>query len=116
VAQQSWGQFVARGRATRASVLPTRIEHEVLDDELTTTVEQVEQANGSVRPLESVVLVDSHHRKHSSLGAESIAGFRHRLLVGKQGNAGLAPFFAAGDLGQRHWTDPSRRRSVAVLE
>src|SRR5215203_4890507 len=62
-------QVLRKVRATRASVFPLRVEHEVLDDELAVPLEHVEQTRLAVRPLENVVLLHLDHRQSLSLGA-----------------------------------------------
>jgi hypothetical protein len=61
VVEQTLGHLVGAGRAARASVFPRRIEHEVANDQLPSTLEQVEQAGLAVRSFEHIVLVDLHH-------------------------------------------------------
>jgi hypothetical protein len=88
----------------------------VLDDELSAALEQVEQAGRTGRSVELVVLLDSNHREHPSLGAQCVASFGHSFFFGEQGNASRVPLVVAGNLGQSHATTlvSDEFRSVAV--
>ena len=50
-----------------------RSEHEVVDDELAATIEQIEQARPAVRAFEPVVLVDPHHRQPAALCGQRVS-------------------------------------------
>ena len=52
-------EIVGPERATRASGVPFRIEHEVIDNELTRAVEELRQSFFAVRSLERVLLLDA---------------------------------------------------------
>ena len=58
---ESVGHLVRRGRAARAAVVPARVEHEVLHDQLASSFEQVKERGPSGRAFEHVVLVDADH-------------------------------------------------------
>src|SRR3954453_14661266 len=90
------------GGAARAAVLPLRIEHEVVDDQLTTPLEQVEEADGAVRPVERVVVLDVDHGEIAPLGVDPVAHTGELLLLGQQRGARREPLLAGGDLGQAH--------------
>ena len=58
VREQARRQLVGLRRAARAAVLPGRVEHEVLQDELPPALEEVDQRHLALRALEDVGLVD----------------------------------------------------------
>jgi hypothetical protein len=59
-------------------------EHEVVDDELAASVEQVAEARLAAGALEDVVLVDADHGLPASLGGQRVAGPGRPLLLGEQ--------------------------------
>ena len=72
----------------------------MLDDELRPALEHVEEAGRAIGSVEFVVLLDSNHREHPSLRAQSIAGFGHGFFFGEQGDASRVPLVVGGDLGK----------------
>src|SRR3954451_9991174 len=90
------------GGAARAAVLPLRIEHEVVDDQLTTPLEQVEEADGAVTPVERVVLLDLDHGEIAPLGVDPVAHTGELLLLRQQRGPRREPLLAGCDLGQAH--------------
>jgi hypothetical protein len=66
-------------RATDATFLPVRTEHEVLDDQLTAAGEQFAEGFLSVRPIENVRLLDSHPRQFAALPGKFIGSSRARV-------------------------------------
>src|SRR5258708_39276505 len=60
-------EVVRPERATRASLLPVRTEHEVIDDQLRTPRKEVGQRLFAVRSLENVLLVHSLPRQFAPL-------------------------------------------------
>ena len=73
VLEEAGRQLVGAGGAARAAVLPVRVEHEVVDDQLGATLEQVDEARRPVRPVEHVVLLDLDHRQLAALDVERVA-------------------------------------------
>ena len=63
---------VGQERAGRASFIPVRVEHEVVDHQLTANLEQAGQARQAVRALEDVFLVDLDHRQLAALGVQRV--------------------------------------------
>jgi hypothetical protein len=59
--------------AAWTAVVPGRVEHEVLDDELFPPFEQVQERYSTVWPIEGVRLVNPHHRQLLTLGAQRVA-------------------------------------------
>ena len=70
--------------AGRASLLPLRVEHEVVDDQLTPAIEQIEKRAAAARPVERVVLFDPHHRQLATLGALRVTLAAPLLLLDEQ--------------------------------
>jgi hypothetical protein len=58
-----------------------RLEERAIDDQLRAALEQVEQANLALRPLECVRLLDRHPRHPPAFGGQRITGVHHRLLL-----------------------------------
>src|SRR5262249_13314639 len=77
------GELVGDHRAAVAADLLIWPEHEVVDEELPATVEQVDEGGLSARSVELVFLLDSHHRLAASLSRKGVALPRHRLLLGE---------------------------------
>ena len=102
VLEQTVGHLVRPGRAARAAVVPARVEHEVLHDQLSAPFEEVGQRRLSLRSFEDVVLLDPHHRELSALGVEGVPRPRHGLLLGEQRYSGSPPFLRRHDLRQAH--------------
>jgi len=71
-------------RASLAAGVPSRVEHEVVDDQLPAAVEEVEQRRLAVRSVEDVFLVDPDHRESASLGVQPVSGAGEVLLLGEQ--------------------------------
>jgi hypothetical protein len=74
----------------------------VLDGELTPPLEQVEQADLSVRAVELVVLVDPDHREPATLCVECVALACQSLLLHEELLPGVLPLIAGNDFGQAH--------------
>ncbi len=91
----------ARG-ADRAAGLVARAEHEVVDEELGATVEELRQAPRALVGLEPVVLLDPHPWQLPPLLRELITEPGVFLLASQQLFAGRLPFLAAPDLVIRH--------------
>ena len=77
----------AAGRVRR----DVRCEEGAVDDELTAAGEQVGEADGAVRPLEPVVLVDRRPRHPPALGGHRVAGPGELLLLDQELLAGGLP-------------------------
>jgi len=70
------------------------MKHEVLVDQLTAAIEQLDQTHLAVRPLEAVVLLDAHHRQPAAVGAQRVAHLRELLLPRQQCSARNQPLVA----------------------
>ena len=77
-------QLVGAGGAAGATVLPLRVEHEVVDDEPGSALEDVDEAHPAVGAVELIVLHDLDHGQVSALGAERVALPGQVLLLCQQ--------------------------------
>jgi len=59
-------------------------EHEVIDDQLTPPLEQIDQARFAVPRFELIVLVNRHHRLPASLGCQRVSCTRRRFFLGQE--------------------------------
>jgi hypothetical protein len=71
-------------RAPVASLILVGTEHEVVDEQLSAALEQIEQGRLAVRALEDVGLVDENPRQPAAVGGERIACARGFLFPGEQ--------------------------------
>ncbi len=88
--------------AHRTSRLVVGAEHEVVDDKLGATVEQLIERLLPVRGLKYVGLFDRHPRQLPTLPGERVAHPGQLLLSGQQRGARGLPLFASGDLMLGH--------------
>src|SRR6478672_11752679 len=79
------GDLVSHEGAAAAGVLgPAEhpgLEEGAIDDQLPAALEQVEQANLTLGPVELVLLLDRHPRHPSTLGGQRITGAGQVLLL-----------------------------------
>src|SRR5436305_6260908 len=87
------------GAARAARVLVVE-PHEVVDDELAATLEEVGQGQLGVPTAEHVLLVDLDHRQPPALGVQGVALAREALLLLEQLLAGGDPLLAGDHIGQ----------------
>jgi hypothetical protein len=80
--------------AALAALVPARVEHEVVDDELVAALEEVGQRLLAPGPVEDVVLLHLLPRQLPALLAELVAQAREFLLAGQVLAARLDPFLA----------------------
>src|SRR5437764_3057383 len=66
-------KMVSQIRAAFATLFPARAEHEVIDDQLTMTLEQIGQRLFSVRSFEGILLLDLDHRELAPRRTKRIA-------------------------------------------
>src|SRR5437899_539753 len=97
---------VDQERAARAARVQVPPPHEVIDDQLTAPLEQVQQARLAIGTLEDIVLVDLDHRELAPPGVERVMGPGQRLLVGKQFLAGNQPLSPRHALRKTHLCSP----------
>src|SRR5262245_32657011 len=102
VVDESLRDLFGAGRAARAAVLPVRIEHEVVDDQLGSALEHVDESRRTVRTVEDVVLLDLDHWQVPALDVERVTTPGHVLLFREQRLAQGQPLAAGSDLGKAH--------------
>src|SRR6516165_3980094 len=91
-------EIVRPTRAMRATGIPIRTEHEVIDDQLTAAVEQLRQGRVSLRALEYISLVHALPGQLAALLAQPIAQARELLLLDQELLARSDPFVVRNDL------------------
>src|SRR4029453_7048715 len=84
-------------RAARAALLPVGPEHEVIDDELAPSAEQVGERRLPARALELVALLDLHPRQLAALTGELLALAREPLFVRQKSYARCEPLVSRHD-------------------
>jgi hypothetical protein len=77
-------EIVGRPGAARATLLPLRPEHEVIDDQLAAAVEEVGESLLALRPVEVIGLVDLDPGQLAPLGAQAVAQAREFLLLAQE--------------------------------
>jgi hypothetical protein len=85
---------VGQERAGLAALFPVRVEHEVVDQQLTAALEQVEQAGLAVRALEDVFLVNLDDRQLAPLSVQRVSLPGEFLLLRQQRPAGGQPLIS----------------------
>lgn len=91
-------EMIREERAARASSLPIRTEHEVIDDQLAAAIEEIGKRFPAGRRIENIVFLDLHPGQGHALRIDAIAQMRCLLLAGKQLTAGLQPYVSGNDL------------------
>src|SRR5580704_10477908 len=81
-------------RATGATLLPIRTEHEVIDNELAFAIEEVGECFLATRGIENVVLLDLDPGKLAAFRSQSVTLARQLLLFGEQFLASRKPFLS----------------------
>src|SRR5262249_33296893 len=106
------GDLIGTQRAPAASMIgpaeDTGLEEGAIDNELTAALEQIEQANPTVWPVELVLLLDGHPRHPSALGGQRIASAGQLLLHNKQLLARSFPLLRRNDRRRVLWERSSR--------
>src|SRR6266849_5064251 len=91
------GDLVGNQRAAWAAgvgpALSRRCKHEVIDDELAASLEQIEQSDFALRALEDIVLFDLDHRLPAPFGRQRIALTRGSLFFCEQLLMSSLPLF-----------------------
>jgi hypothetical protein len=96
--------------ADRTPLVPGRVEHEVLHDELSPALEEIKQAGLAGRTLENVVLLDFHGRQLAAPAGDLLESSHGLLLVGLQLLARGDPLLGRHDSRNAHCSPPSLRR------
>src|SRR5690242_3317881 len=99
--QAAWN-VVREVRTTLAAVIPTRIKHEVVDDQLLAAVKEIEQADLAVRAIEDVLLVNPDHRQSAAFRIEPVSRVGSFLLFKKQVVARDKPLIACNNSRRVH--------------
>jgi len=92
----------------RASGVPIRVEHEVIDDELACAFEQLRQSLLAAGSLEHVILVDTLPRQCAPLFAQLVAEPVEFLFFAQQFFPRFNPFCMRYDFVIRSHRVPSR--------
>src|SRR5215467_4628425 len=95
-------EIVRPERAVLASRIPVGGEHEVVDDQLTSALEQIRQRFFSIWAVKDIILVYLHPRQLPSLVTQSIAQFGELLLFRQQRHACRQPLFPRYDFMSSH--------------
>jgi hypothetical protein len=89
--------LVADHAAARARVRIRGLQHVVIDNELTPTIEKIRKADASGGAFEFIVFVDGHPWQPSAFSGQTIAGTGVLLLPGEQSIARTVPFVRLDD-------------------
>jgi hypothetical protein len=81
---QSTGDVANQLRAAWATVLPAWIKHEMVDNQLTAPIEEVEQASLAVWTLEEILLVKLDHRQPATFSIEPVSRMGGFLFLDEQ--------------------------------
>ena len=113
------GDLVGHEGAAAAGVLgPAEhagLEEGAIDDQLTAALEQVEQANLALGPVELVLLLHRHPRHPSTLGSQRITGAGQGLLLHEELLARSLPLLLRHDRGCLHREMPFRVLLVSLF-
>jgi hypothetical protein len=76
--------MVCQVRAAFATFLPSWAEHEVINDQLAATVEEIGQRFFAIRSVKNVLLLNSNPWQFASMPAHFVAELRQFLLTRQQ--------------------------------
>ena len=85
------GEMIGNKGTTAAAFIPVRTEHEVIDYELFTAVEELEHVDFARGAFESVWLVNLDHWELANLSAKCIASTAKFLFLDKKFLTGGEP-------------------------
>ena len=102
VIEEALGELVGAGRAARAPFVPVGMEHEVVQDQLPPTIEEIGKADGTSGAVKPVGLVDLNHGQVATFGADLVAEPGEFLLLRQQIHPGGQPLVSCHDLRKRH--------------
>src|SRR5271170_5214721 len=77
-------KMIAQIRTARATLFPSRTEHEVVHDQLAAAAEQLGQCLRSAGRIEDVVLLHADPGQLAALRAQRVPLARESLLLGQQ--------------------------------
>ena len=87
-------EMIGKEGAARATRIPARPEHEMIDDELTASVEEVGQRLATARRFECVRLFDLNPGQRQPSGIDAVAQASGFLLPREKHFSRPQPFFA----------------------
>ncbi len=90
--------MIGQKRAAFAALLPSRSEHEMVDNQLAASIEQVGQPLLSVWAIELVLFVDLEHRQPAAFGADGISLTGQFLFLNEQPLASDQPVSSRDNL------------------
>src|SRR5712692_3035727 len=96
-------------RAADATLAPVRTEHEMLDDQLVASAEQVGQRLLAAGPVEDVILFHLYPGQRPPLGAEPIAQAGELLFLAQEVGPRRQPLFLRYDRMLFHCVDSALR-------
>jgi hypothetical protein len=79
------------GAARLGPAIDAWSEHEVIDDQLATAIEQLEETSFAVGTLEDVMFVDLDHGQSTALRSQGVSCPRRRLFLDEQFGACRLP-------------------------
>jgi hypothetical protein len=94
------------GAARRRPALDAGGEHEVVEDELAASSEQIEQARLAVGAVEDIVLVDLDHGEPAALGGQRVSRPGGFLFLDEQAFARDPPLVRRHDRRKLHRFPP----------
>jgi hypothetical protein len=100
-------------RAADAAFLPSRAEHEMIDDQLAASIEEVGERLLAVRPIEQIGLFDPDPGQLAALPCHLVADLGQRLLMRQMRLARDQPFFPRDDFLRVHEISPLVRVPIA---
>jgi hypothetical protein len=109
------GQIIHDVRTARAAFLPSRFEHEVVDDEVAMISKKIPQLRAALLTIEGILLLDLDHGKLSALRGRRISLPREFLFLGEQRFAGDKPFISRRDFRKISCSSPSAWISRLIL-
>src|ERR1035438_18361 len=113
------GDLISAQGAAAAGVLGPaehpRLEEGAIDDQLSAALEQVEQANLTLGPVELVLLLHRHPRHPSTLSGQRITGMGQGLLFYEELLPRSLPLLLRHDRGCLHRDTPFQVLLVSLL-
>src|SRR5216683_3871763 len=96
-------------RTADASLAPIRAEHEMLDDQLTASAEQIGEGFLPVGPVEDVSLLHLYPGQCAPLRAQPVAQAGELLFLAQEFGTGRQPLFLRDDRMLLHVSDSALR-------
>src|SRR5258706_11270515 len=108
-------EVVRPERAGRAALLPVGAEHEVIDDELALTREEIGERLLSLGAVEDILLLDFFPRECAAFAAQHVALAREGLLQREEFPARFHPLVVRNDAVRAHSFASYSRLSLACV-